>query len=66
MERSRWTLLAVCAATFMLLLDISIVMVGLRREFSNSGPAGKAPVRCPLRRVVRGAKAPREGAGGGV
>ena len=29
MERKRWTLLAVCVATFMLLIDVTIVNVAL-------------------------------------
>jgi MFS family permease len=35
--RPRWTLVIVCLATFMLLFDVSVVVVALRRSAPTSG-----------------------------
>ena len=42
MERKWWTLLAVCVATFMLLLDVTIVNVALPDIQATSTRASRA------------------------
>jgi hypothetical protein len=43
MERKWWTLLAVSVATFMLLLDITVVNVALPSDRTTTKPTRKEP-----------------------